>query len=390
MWARGEATVPWWLVPARWHEPSAAWQRYAAAILVTLSCVLLRLLLTPLVGHEVPLVLFYLGVVTSSWIGGLGPGLLSAVLGLAFGVYMFMNPAGSWQIDLHRESVVMYILLAPATAFIVNGMRRTLHRAKSAEASLLESQRRLHVYADQLEERVQERTRDLEASLSSIEELLYTIAHDLRAPNRAMQAYSEILASDYGQQLDDTARDYLRRIGSSALRSDALINDLLDYGKLSHQHLSLESVDPGAVVQKVSKRFAAAMQQRGGSFRLGADWPAVTADAALLEQAMEELLDNAIKHVPAGTAPIVTVSARRRDSTVVLSVCDNGPGIPPSLRSRVFAPFIRLNDGSPDGTGIGLAIVRKAIERMAGSVTVSAAKPGGACFEVTLPAAEQV
>lgn len=248
-----------------------------------------------------------------------------------------------------------------------------------------EEVRRLNV---SLEERVAERTADLEASLRELDTFAYTVAHDLRAPLRAMAGFSDMLAWEYaGRTLDDEGRDYARRISDSARRMDALILDLLTYSRLTREEVDLEPVDLQALAPEVVKEMRGEIDERRGRVETVGPMPVVFAHRTSLRQALTNLVSNALKFVGPAVRPEVRLWSERKEATVRLWVEDNGIGIAPEHRERIFGLFERLHRG-PDsfpGTGIGLAIVRRAMERMGGSVGVESAPGGGSRFFLELP-----
>lgn len=239
-----------------------------------------------------------------------------------------------------------------------------------------------------LEGKVRERTAELQASLASVEQLLYTIAHDLRAPNRHLQGLAQLLQLEHASQLDDQARDYLNRISATATRNDEMIRDLLEYGRLSHEAVPLVSLDPRQSVDAVLHAVAGEIQHRHAHVRFGPEWPRVLANARLLEQILTNLVTNALIYVPLDRKPEMVISAESAGGKAVLRVQDNGIGIPPEQIDRVFEPFIRLpNAVNAPGTGMGLAIVKKAAQRLNGAVGADSTPGKGSCFWLELRAA---
>ena len=239
-----------------------------------------------------------------------------------------------------------------------------------------------------LETRVEERTAQLKASLDSVEELLYTIAHDLRAPNRHLQGFAQALQMTRANQLDDTARDYLNRISAVAARNDELIRDLLKYGRLSHEAVQLVPVNTRQTVETVLQTLAEEVRQRRARVHFGLELPQVLANERLLEQVLINLVTNALTYVSPDREPEIVISGESEGGKAVLRVQDNGIGIAPEHIDRVFEPFIRLpNPINAPGTGMGLAIVKKAAERLNGSVGADSTPGKGSCFWLELQAA---
>jgi signal transduction histidine kinase len=239
-----------------------------------------------------------------------------------------------------------------------------------------------------LEEKVRERTSRLRGTLDSVEELLYAIAHELRAPNRAMQGFAQLLAEEYGGKLDETAKAYLNRISGAAVRADNMICNLLEYGRLLHEPMRLGPVDVKEVVSAVLVSIKPEIENRRAHVRLGSEWPHVIANEEMLKRIVYNLMNNAVKYVPPDREPDIAISAERRSGVAVLKIQDNGVGIPPEQIDDLFRPFTRLPGASRvPGLGLGLASVKKAAERMNARVGVESALNQGACFWLELQAA---
>jgi PAS domain S-box-containing protein len=255
---------------------------------------------------------------------------------------------------------------------------------KKTEADLQQAQQDLALHAKELEQRVEQRTAELQRSLKDMESFCYTIAHDLRAPLRAMSGFSHSLAEDFGPALGETGLDYCKRIHSASARMSQLISDLLVYGRLSHRELPVQSVDLLAEIQKVLVRAAPQIQERQAEIELDAPLPEVCGDAPVIDQILENLIANAVKFVPAERRPHVHIFAQRHNGNIRLCIEDNGIGILREHWGKIFRPFERLQTGYP-GTGIGLAIVQRGIEKMGGHVGVESIPEQGSRFWVELP-----
>ncbi|MFN7146073.1 MAG: sensor histidine kinase, partial [Myxococcota bacterium] len=243
-------------------------------------------------------------------------------------------------------------------------------------------------YARSLERMVSERTASLSRSLASLEQLLYSIAHDLRAPNRAVHSFAELLEIEAADRLDPRSRLYLDRIKSAALRNDQLILDLLEYGRLAHADVPVEEIELEPVVREALLDIEVLVAERQASIEVRPDFPRVCANRTLLKQVLVNLLGNAVKYVPKERRPHVRVHAEPVDGHALVHIVDNGIGISPDDVGRVFEPFARLpNAVGVPGTGMGLAIVRKAAERMQGEVGVESRPGEGSRFWIRLPAA---
>jgi PAS domain S-box-containing protein len=277
---------------------------------------------------------------------------------------------------------------------IFTGYLRDLTEMKRAEADLLKAREDLIQANKSLENKVAERTASLHQSLKSMETVLYTIAHDLRGPNRAMQGFAQLLASEHGSKLDEEGRSYITRISNAALKNDTLICDLLEYGRLAHAELPMSNVELGQSVQKVVQDLQQQISSKNATIDLGQKWPTVWANESVLSQIITNLLTNALKFVAPGVAPRVRIWAEQIDgqnAAVRLHVDDNGIGIPPEIQGRLFQPFQRgTADPKYHGTGMGLAIVQKGAERLGGKVGLSSMPGKGSSFWMELLAAPPV
>jgi two-component system, sensor histidine kinase and response regulator len=228
----------------------------------------------------------------------------------------------------------------------------------------------------------------LKESNDELEAFSYSVSHDLRAPVRAMQGFARVLLEDYGEELDDAARDYLDRIVAGACRMDALIQDLLVYSRLGHTELSLGPISLKQLVSEIVRQIAPEVEAKKAEIRVADDLPEVVANKMALGQALENLITNGLKFIPEGRTPTVRIEAQTIGTLVRLWIIDNGIGIPEEHHSRIFRVFERLHTADTyPGTGIGLAIVRKGVERMNGRVGLESEPGQGSRFWIELPAA---
>jgi PAS domain S-box-containing protein len=265
------------------------------------------------------------------------------------------------------------------------------------EASLAQAHAELERHSQTLEATVQERTTRLRDAVGELEAFSYSIAHDMRAPLRSMQGFSRLLVEEHGSALNDEAKSYLRRIVASANRLDRLIQDVLNYSRVVRGELCMEEVDTHTLVEDIIATYPN-LQQPNADVRIETMLPRVCANPAALTQVVSNLLGNAVKFVDEGTLPQVRVFADSFSATngsgkpepwVRLHFCDNGIGIPRDAQQRLFAMFQRLHRPNQyEGTGMGLAIVRKAVERMGGRLGVESGEGQGSRFWVELKAKE--
>lgn len=262
---------------------------------------------------------------------------------------------------------------------------RPVEAIASQVAFALERQRG----AQALEALVDERTASLRQAVAQMEEFSYSVSHDLRAPTRAMCGYAEAILSDHAKQLDDVGRDLLTRIMRNSRRMDRLIQDLLTYTRISRREITLEAVALDKLVHEVVQQYPELRPENADIFVEG-ELPDVIGHEPSLTQVFSNLLTNAVKFVSPGVRPRVRVRFAENGGRVRVVVEDNGIGVKPELQAKLFRMFERLHpEKHYEGTGIGLAIVRKAIERMNGSVGVESDGDAGARFWFELPAAVQ-
>jgi PAS domain S-box-containing protein len=270
----------------------------------------------------------------------------------------------------------------------VMGLGIDISKRRSAERALEDAQRRLQGYATELEQRVKDRTTRLQQSVESLEGLLYHVAHDVRAPLRTMGSFAEILSQDYADALGETGKDYTRRIANAAVQMEELLQDLLAYGRLTHITAPPEIVNLEAGVDRVLRAVAEQIQRTHAEVRVQRPLPVVKANAAVLDQVLAQLLTNALKFVPPQQPPSVSIRADA-GPWVRLWIEDNGIGIDPAYHERIFGIFERLHPSEPySGTGIGLAIVQKGVERLGGRVGLESELGRGSRFWIELPGAE--
>ncbi|HYG33364.1 MAG TPA: ATP-binding protein, partial [Clostridia bacterium] len=256
-----------------------------------------------------------------------------------------------------------------------------------------------------LERLVEERTVKLREMVAELEHFSYSLVHDMRAPLRAIQSFGGMVVEESMQALTPDAQDYLSRIMTASNRMDQLITDALNYSKVVRASLPLRPVDLAALLQGMIESYPAFAPGRA-EIRLEGQFPLVLGNEAGLTQCFSNLLGNAVKFVRPGQMPRVKVWAERirkaaldgpgsetrdRQTTdmVRIWVEDNGIGIPPDCAHKIFGMFQRMHGPEYEGTGIGLALVRKVVERMGGSVGVESKQGEGSRFWVELQAAAE-
>lgn len=228
-----------------------------------------------------------------------------------------------------------------------------------------------------LEETVADRTARLRDTVAELEAFSYSVAHDMRAPLRAMCSYATLLNESYGASMPPEAKGYLDRIRAGAQRLDGLITDVLDYSKITRGEMHVKNLSLDDLTREVVDSYGFPKD----SVTVQSPLLSVVASPAMLAQVLSNLLSNALKFVAPGVKPHVTVRTEPRGEVVRTWVEDNGIGISDVGKKRIFNMFQRLNPaGVFEGTGIGLTIVRKAVERMGGKVGVESELGMGSRF----------
>jgi PAS domain S-box-containing protein len=241
--------------------------------------------------------------------------------------------------------------------------------------------RRLNV---ELEQRVVDRTRQLEAANKELEAFSYSVSHDLRSPLRAIDGFSRILMEDYGDKLDDEGRRLFGVVRGNSRKMGELIDDLLEFSRLGRKPLSVAEINTKRLVEEVFGELQEGSERRA-RLALGA-LPPVYGDAALIKQAWANLLGNAIKFSSKREQPVIEVSGYMNGAENVYCVKDNGAGFDMQYYDKLFGVFQRLHSTEEfEGTGVGLAIVRRVVSRHGGRVWAEGKLNEGAAFYFTLP-----
>lgn len=262
----------------------------------------------------------------------------------------------------------------------------TLLRTRRRQYEIRDLLREREALLGSLEQRVQERTAKLQELVAELEAFSYTVSHDLRAPLRVMASYAQIVLDDYDATLVPEVRHYVERIARAAGRMDSLTEDVLAYTRLARGEMTTEPVDLKAVIQETVEQYPDL-----AALRRVITWQEplapVIAHRPSLIQVLSNLLGNAVKFARADEPLQIVISTERRGDRVIIRVQDNGVGIHPDHHEKIFRIFERVASQAVPGTGIGLAIVKKAAERMGGRVGVVSHLGEGATFWMELAAA---
>lgn len=268
------------------------------------------------------------------------------------------------------------------------GTLRDITERKLAEKQLQTAMEQLAKANDELEARVQDRTAALRQTIGDLEAFSHGLSHDMRAPLRAIRNLTRVFLEDYSGNLAPSGLDLLRKVVGAAERMDQLLQDLLAFSRVTLQPIQFGLVDPENLLRElINERME--LQPPKAQVEIQSPLLSVQAHSASLIQCLANLLSNAVKFVGAGVVPHIRIRSERVGERVRLWVEDNGIGIPREAQQKIFEIFQRLNSTTEyEGSGIGLSLVRKAVERMGGAVGVESDPGRGSRFWIELPAAK--
>lgn len=287
--------------------------------------------------------------------------------------------AGEYRITCKDGSERVCLLYA---TFLPNNLVVTFNditERKRAENELAE-------YRDHLEDLVEKRTLALEAKNKELETFTYSVSHDLKAPLRGIDGYSRLLSEEYADKLDDEGLTFLSNVRNSAAHMNQLIEDLLAYSRMERRNIHSVPVDLKSLVELIVSERKHDIESKNTELMLSLPFDVIHADMDTVRQVLGNYLDNAIKFSREQDRPHVEIGGSENNHAWTLWVKDNGIGFDPRYHDRIFTIFQRLHrmEDYP-GTGVGLAIVHKAVERIGGRVWAESCLGEGATFFVEIP-----
>jgi light-regulated signal transduction histidine kinase (bacteriophytochrome) len=237
---------------------------------------------------------------------------------------------------------------------------------------------------DELEQRVVQRTAQLEAANKELEAFTYSVSHDLRAPLRHISGFSKILAEEFAANLPPDAQHHVQRIEEGTRRMGQLVDDLLNLGRVGRREPTLQVAGLRSIVDEVIRSLVLEVGDRSVEWKIG-DLPYVECDTALMQQVFQNLLSNALKFTRPRAQAVIEVGQEQRDGEAVVYVRDNGVGFSMKYADKLFGVFQRLHRAEDfEGTGVGLATVQRIVQKHGGRIWAEAELDKGASFYFTL------
>jgi PAS domain S-box-containing protein len=242
----------------------------------------------------------------------------------------------------------------------------------------------INLYAE-LEQRVKKRTEQLQAANKELETFTYSVSHDLKAPLRGIDGYSKLLLDEYGESLNEEASHFIKTIRSSTLQMNQLIDDLLSYSRLERSEVKLGKINLKPFVERIVSGFSDELQKSGATIKMHLPEIQITADSTGLSIALRNFVENALKFSSEKIKPLIEIGYEEKPGSWIIFVKDNGVGFDMKYHDRIFDIFQRLHRAEDfPGTGIGLAMVAKAVQRMGGKTWAESAPGNGATFFIEL------
>ncbi|HSI73459.1 MAG TPA: HAMP domain-containing sensor histidine kinase [Fimbriimonas sp.] len=343
---------------------TAPWVRYGSAVVAVLLVLALRESLSDTLGERSRHILFVPVVLLSALYAGTGPGIVALLLSAGLSVPFYHGSLAALEVG---DQVALLIYLALGSGILFLTSRERLHKRLRQEA-----EENLAALNSELEQRVKSRTAQLEAANRELDQFCYSVAHDLRTPMRAIAGNARILLEDHDPELGDDVRQKLVRMENAATKLGELVEGLLIYARLANQDITPEMVDVREMLQDAAKLFG---KEEKCEVRLDmADELRLEADPKMMRVAINALMKNALRYRKPGEAAILHVS--KDGQTLIFR--DEGIGFEMQYVDKIFEPFERLHrDEAYPGVGMGLAFVKRVMERHGGSVTATAVPGNG-------------
>lgn len=295
-----------------------------------------------------------------------------------------ITAAAAWYQRVLRRALTKQAVIEEELRETVRTLEQNVDHLSNTRTALQESEERYRVINRELEERVLERTKQLQAANKELEAFSYSVSHDLRAPLRAIKGFTDVIAEEEEESLSPETRRMLTLVQSNASRMGTLIDCLLEFARLSREPIAKSTVEPSKVAYAVIESLRDEVEGRTIDWRV-ITMPPCQADPVLLTQVYTNLVSNAVKFTRHCDPAVIEIGSGEHEGVTTYHVRDNGVGFDMAYADRLFNVFQRLHTEEQfEGTGVGLALVQRLIERHGGRIWAEAEPNRGACFYFTI------
>lgn len=362
--------------------------RYATSIVALIVAAILTLAIVHFhLPRQITSYAFLLVIIGSAWWGGYGPGLITTFATLLLGPYLTQP---GYSIAHARLNTLPMILLI---SVLISRMASSREKIREANALLDERVRARTAELEQANRSLQEREAQLMAqaeklsqSNADLEQFAYFASHDLQEPLRMIGIYTELIEDEHRAQFGEKSLMYARVVRDSIRRLEALVSDLLAYSRAIHEYqVDQAEIDTEEALRVATSNLDQLIRSTGAEIRAIA-LPRLIAHPTQLVQIFQNLIGNALKY-RSNLPPLIHVTAERLNDEWIFAVQDNGIGIPPDYHMKIFEPFKRLHGQQYPGSGVGLAICRRILERLGGRIWVESEPGNGSTFYFSVPIA---
>jgi signal transduction histidine kinase len=346
---------------------------YSLAVLVVSLFVWLKLAVLGDLSRETPFLFILFSVFISAYYSGLGPGVLATMLSVLALIYFFMPPVHSFSISYRSdlEVIITYILVGVGVSWLLEQLRQ---QRTSLEARVERRTQQLKIAND-----------ELSRSNKELQDFAYIASHDLQEPLRKILAFGDRLSSKYQADLPEDVRGYVERMVKAADRMRLLVEGLLEYARIGAKEAKYSKVSLDKVLKDVLSDMELSILEKKAKMEIG-KLGEIESDEIQLRQLFQNMISNSLKFHPPEENPKIIIASQRINTFNKISIEDEGIGIPEKYQDKIFSIFQRLHGRSEyDGTGIGLAVVRRIVERHGGKIVVSGRQGKGTKFEIYLP-----
>ncbi len=289
------------------------------------------------------------------------------------------------------EQLVVRSLKSGAVDYVVKSLKELQNLPWTAKRALLEWKQAVKL--KQAEEEAKGYMKELEIAKLDLADFAHTVSHDLRVPLRSVQAFTTLILEDYGDTLDERVREYLEKVREAGERMSALIKDILTLSRVGREFIEVETVGLNKLLEEVKKDLKAIIEERGGEVVVE-ELPTISTQRVWMKELFMNLIDNGLKFNRSGK-PTVELSYEERErekrkgegkeKEYLFKIRDNGIGIEEEYQSRIFNLSERLHSQEYEGTGVGLNICRKIIDKLGGNIWVESKTGKGSTFFFTIP-----